>query len=102
VDVLFRSVAQNAGRNAIGVILTGMGKDGAEGLLELRQAGAITLGQDEASSLVYGMPRAAFERGAVMRQYSLTHMADAILDACDPATAAKIRGPNRGRVAGAA
>jgi two-component system chemotaxis response regulator CheB len=83
VDVLFRSAARLAGRITVGAILTGMGKDGAEGMLELRQAGAITLGQDEASSLIYGMPRAAFERGAVMRQYSLAHMADAILDACD-------------------
>jgi two-component system chemotaxis response regulator CheB len=83
VDVLFRSVTRAAGKAAIGVILTGMGKDGAEGLLELRTAGAITLGQDEASSLIYGMPRAAFERGAVMRQVPLAHMADAILDACE-------------------
>ena len=83
VDVLFRSVAQVAGRAAVGAILTGMGKDGAEGLLAMRQAGAITLGQDEASSLIYGMPRVAFERGAVMQQHSLSHMADAILDACD-------------------
>ena len=49
----------------------------------MRKAGAITLGQDEASSLIYGMPRVAFERGAVMRQFSLSHMADAILDACE-------------------
>ncbi len=83
VDVLFRSVARVAGHAAIGVILTGMGKDGAEGLTELRAAGAITLGQDEASSLIYGMPRAAFERGAVMRQFPLSQMANAILDACD-------------------
>lgn len=83
VDVLFRSVARVAGKAAVGVILTGMGKDGAEGLLELRTAGAITLGQDEASSLIYGMPRAAFERGAVMRQHPLSHMADAILDGCE-------------------
>lgn len=101
VDVLFRSVARVAGPVTVGVILTGMGKDGADGLLELRQAGATTLGQDEASSLVYGMPRAAFERGAVMRQHSLAHMADAILDACE-GTAPKIRGPNRGRVVGTA
>ncbi|HTS39098.1 MAG TPA: chemotaxis response regulator protein-glutamate methylesterase [Xanthobacteraceae bacterium] len=87
VDVLFRSAARVAGRAAVGVILTGMGKDGAEGLLELRQAGATTLGQDEASSLVYGMPRVAFERGAVMRQFSLSHIADAILDACAVETA---------------
>ena len=66
----------------VGVILTGMGKDGAEGMLELRRASGTTLGQDEASSLVYGMPRAAFERGAVMRQISLEKMADAIIDAC--------------------
>ena len=60
-----------------------MGKDGAQGMLELREAGAITLGQDEASSLVYGMPKVAFERGAVMHQHPLSHMADAILDACE-------------------
>ena len=102
VDVLFRSVARVAGRSAVGAILTGMGKDGAEGMLEMRNAGAITLGQDEASSLIYGMPRAAFERGAVMRQCSLSQMADGIMDACDgdakghahsaaPARAAKAR-----------
>jgi len=83
VDVLFRSAARIAGAAAIGVILTGMGKDGAEGLLELRKAGAITLGQDEESSLIYGMPRAAFERGAVMHQYPLDRIAGAILDACE-------------------
>jgi len=81
-DVLFRSAARVAGSMAIGVILTGMGKDGAEGLLELRQIGAMTLGQDEASSLIYGMPRVAFERGAVIRQRPLSEMADAIIDAC--------------------
>lgn len=82
VDVLFRSAAHVAGPRTIGVILTGMGKDGAEGLLELRNAQGITLGQDEASSLVYGMPRVAFERGAVTRQVPLNEMAGAILDAC--------------------
>jgi two-component system, chemotaxis family, protein-glutamate methylesterase/glutaminase len=81
-DVLFRSAARIAGTTSIGVILTGMGKDGAEGLLELRQAGAMTLGQDEASSLIYGMPRVAFERGAVIRQLPLSEIADAIIDAC--------------------
>jgi two-component system, chemotaxis family, protein-glutamate methylesterase/glutaminase len=87
VDVLFRSAARVCGKSAVAAILTGMGKDGAEGLLEMRQAGAVTLGQDEESSLIYGMPRAAFERGAVMKQFSLSRMADAILDACeaDPA-----------------
>jgi two-component system chemotaxis response regulator CheB len=83
VDVLFRSVARVARKAAVGAILTGMGKDGAEGLLEMRTAGAITLGQDEASSLIYGMPRVAFERGAVMNQFSLSRIADAILDACE-------------------
>jgi two-component system chemotaxis response regulator CheB len=82
VDVLFRSAARVVGKNAVGVILTGMGKDGAEGLLEMRQAECITLGQDEASSLIYGMPKAAFERGAVSKQYPLGSMADAMLDAC--------------------
>ena len=83
VDYLFRSVARVAGKTAIGVILTGMGKDGSSGLLDMRNAGAMTLGQDEASSLIYGMPRAAFENGAVMKQFALSHMADAILDACE-------------------
>jgi len=83
VDVLFRSAARVCGKSAVAAILTGMGKDGAEGMLELRQAGAFTLGQDEDSSLIYGMPRAAFERGAVMHQHPLGHMANAILDACE-------------------
>lgn len=82
VDVLFRSVAKAAGSRAVGAILTGMGKDGAEGLLDMRRAGAMTLGQDEATSLVYGMPRVAFERGAVASQCSLDHMAEKILEAC--------------------
>jgi len=82
VDVLFRSGARVVGSKAIGVILTGMGKDGAEGLLEMRKSGASTLGQDEASSLIYGMPRVAFERGAVERQFPLTELAGAIVDRC--------------------
>lgn len=93
VDVLFRSAVRFGGRAAVGVILTGMGKDGAEGLLALREAGAITLGQDESSSLIYGMPRAAFERGAVMRQHPLSHMAEAILEACE-ADDARSRAPH--------
>jgi two-component system, chemotaxis family, protein-glutamate methylesterase/glutaminase len=64
VDVLFRSAALHAGKNAIGVILTGMGRDGAAGLLEMRQAGAFTLAQDEASCIVFGMPREAIALGA--------------------------------------
>jgi len=83
VNVLFESAARVVGAAAVAVILTGMGKDGAEGLLSLRRAGAVTLGQDEATSLIYGMPRAAFEIGAVARQYPITGVADAILDACD-------------------
>jgi len=81
VDVLFNAVAR-LGRPMTGVILTGMGKDGARGLLAMRQAGARTLGQDEASSVVYGMPRAAFELGAVERQLSLPRLAPAILELC--------------------
>jgi two-component system chemotaxis response regulator CheB len=64
VDVLFRSVANAAGRNAVGILLTGMGKDGAAGMLELRQAGAWTIAQDEATCVVYGMPREAVALGA--------------------------------------
>ncbi|WP_340607677.1 protein-glutamate methylesterase/protein-glutamine glutaminase [Xenorhabdus bharatensis] len=65
VDVLFRSVAKYAGRNAVGVILTGMGSDGAAGLLEMKKAGAYTLAQSETSCVVFGMPRAAIQLGAV-------------------------------------
>ena len=79
VDVLFRSVAVAAGPNAVGVILTGMGDDGASGLLEMRQAGAATLAQDEDSCVVYGMPREAVERGAVDEVVSLEQMAPAML-----------------------
>ena len=81
VDVLFNSVARQD-RPMTGVILTGMGRDGAQGLLAMRQAGAHTLGQDEASCVVYGMPRAAFEIGAVERQLPLSRLAPAILDLC--------------------
>lgn len=81
VDVLFHSVARQM-RPMTGVILTGMGRDGAQGLLAMRQAGARTLGQDEASCVVYGMPRAAFEIGAVERQLPLSRLAPAILDLC--------------------
>jgi two-component system, chemotaxis family, protein-glutamate methylesterase/glutaminase len=65
VDVLFRSVAVSAGRSAIGVIMTGMGDDGAQGLLEMKESGAITIAQDESTCVVFGMPREAIERGAV-------------------------------------
>jgi len=81
VDVLFSSVAQVYGPNAVGVILTGMGRDGAQGLLEMRSRGATTIGQDEKTSVVYGMPRAAFEIGAVEKQYPLEAIANAIISA---------------------
>jgi two-component system chemotaxis response regulator CheB len=71
VDVLFRSVARCAGANALGVIMTGMGDDGAAGLLEMRKAGAYTVAQDEASCVVYGMPKEAVKRGAVERTVAL-------------------------------
>jgi two-component system chemotaxis response regulator CheB len=71
VDVLFRSVAQQAGRNAIGIILTGMGKDGAEGLKEMRDAGSPTIAQDEATSVVWGMPREAVAIGAAVQVLGL-------------------------------
>ncbi|ORU00236.1 Chemotaxis response regulator protein-glutamate methylesterase CheB [Anaerovibrio sp. JC8] len=77
-DVLFESVSKVIGPKAVGVILTGMGVDGAAKLLEMRQAGARTLGQDEASCVVYGMPKAAFNMGAVERQVSLQNMANEI------------------------
>jgi two-component system chemotaxis response regulator CheB len=80
VDVLFNSVAQSAGRSSLGVILTGMGRDGAAGLLAMRKIGAETIGQDEASSLVYGMPKAAFEIGAVGKQLALQRIAAHILN----------------------
>ena len=72
VDVLFRSVAKAAGANALGVIMTGMGDDGAAGLLEMRKAGAQTIAQDEESCIVYGMPREAVKRGAVARTVNLS------------------------------
>jgi len=80
VDFLFRSVADSAGSAAVGVILTGMGRDGAQGLAEMRAKGARTLGQDEASSVVYGMPRVAFEVGAVERQLAIEAIGPAILN----------------------
>ena len=84
VDVMFDAVAR-LGRPMTGLILTGMGKDGARGLMTMRQSGARTLGQDEATSVVYGMPRAAFELGAVERQLPLHRLSSAILELCaDP------------------
>jgi two-component system chemotaxis response regulator CheB len=75
VDVLFESVAKTAGKSAVGIILTGMGADGAKGLLSMRQAGARTIGQNEGSCIVYGMPKAAYDCGAVEVQTELTQIA---------------------------
>ncbi len=82
VDVLFRSVAASASANAIGVILTGMGKDGAEGLKQMRAAGAATIGQNEATCVVYGMPKAAAALGATETELPIEKIAAAILDRC--------------------
>lgn len=79
VDVLFRSVARTAGGNALGIIMTGMGDDGARGLKEMREAGAHTLGQDEDSCVVYGMPKEALKQGAVERVLPLGEIPAAIL-----------------------
>lgn len=79
VDVLFRSVAQSAGANAIGAILTGMGEDGARGMMALKQAGAPTLAQDEASSVVWGMPGSALRLGAVDEVLPLERIAERLL-----------------------
>ncbi len=79
VDVLFQSVAKVLGKNAIGVILSGMGRDGADGLLAMRNAGARTLGQDAATSFIYGMPRTAYEAGGVERQLPLPKIGAEIL-----------------------
>jgi len=75
VDVLFHSVAKVAGKNAVGVILTGMGGDGAKGLLAMRNAGALTVGQDEATCVVYGMPKVAYDIGAVQHKVPLSVVA---------------------------
>ena len=82
VDVLFDSVSRTVGPHAVGVILTGMGRDGAQGLLSMRNAGATTLGQNEQTSVVYGMPKAAFEIGAVERQFALERIGAEIINGC--------------------
>ncbi len=80
VDVLFDSVAENVGEKAIGVILTGMGGDGAKGLLNMHKRGAYTIGQDEASCVVYGMPRVAYELGAVDQQIALPNISKRLME----------------------
>ncbi len=79
VDVLFRSAAQYAGPNALGILMTGMGDDGAKGLLEMRQAGAATIAQDQASCVVFGMPREAIALGAAGRVLPLDALAGEIV-----------------------
>ena len=86
VDILFHSVAELVGDSALGVILTGIGHDGTAGLLEMKKKGAITLGQDEATSVVYGMPKSAFESGAIDKQIPLNDMAFAIMNAVKKST----------------
>ena len=81
VDVLFRSAARSAGSNAVGVIMTGMGDDGARGLLEMKEAGARTISQDEATSIVFGMPKEAIARGAADRIVPLGNIARELLQA---------------------
>ena len=79
VDVLFGSVARNAGKQSIGVLLTGMGSDGAKGLKSMRDAGAMTIAQDESTSVVYGMPKAAVELGAARYILALSDIAPKLL-----------------------
>jgi two-component system chemotaxis response regulator CheB len=82
VDELFRSAARAAGKRVVAALLTGMGADGAEGMLELKRRGAHTIAQDEASCVVFGMPREAIERGAVAEVVSLANVPAALLSAC--------------------
>ncbi len=89
VDVLFRSAAQYAGRNAMGIILTGMGDDGAKGLLEMRQAGSLTVAQDEESCVVFGMPREAVTLGAVDKVLPLCRIAGEIASSATRANSSR-------------
>ena len=79
VDVLFESVAKIAGKNAVGVLLTGMGADGAKGITDMKKAGAHTIGQDEESCVVYGMPMVAYQMGGISEQLPLSAIGDAVL-----------------------
>ncbi|CAN2041073.1 protein-glutamate methylesterase/protein glutamine deamidase [Candidatus Magnetomoraceae bacterium gMMP-15] len=82
VDVLFRSAARYAGKNVVGVIMTGMGDDGAQGMLEMKEAGAYNIAQDEASSVVFGMPNEAIKKGGVNKILSLEAISRAVLQKC--------------------
>ncbi len=83
VDVLFRSAARYAGKNAVGVIMTGMGDDGAKGMLEMKESGASTIAQDEASCVVFGMPKEAIKLGCVDKILPLERINQAVLDMCN-------------------
>jgi two-component system chemotaxis response regulator CheB len=83
VDVLFHSVAQYAGANAVGVIMTGMGADGARGMVEMRQAGARTIAQDETSCVVFGMPKEAIRHGGVEKVVTLNEIPRSIFQMLD-------------------
>jgi two-component system chemotaxis response regulator CheB len=89
VDVLFRSIAHNVGANAIGVILTGMGDDGALGIKEMHEAGATTLAQDEQTSVVWGMPGEAVKRGGIDHIVPLPSIAGRLLSLCNEPTPRK-------------
>lgn len=82
VDVLFRSTARYAGKNSVGIIMTGMGDDGAKGLLEMKEAGAFTIAQDEKSCVVFGMPNEAIKLGAIDKIVSLGNIAQTAINAC--------------------
>jgi two-component system chemotaxis response regulator CheB len=90
VDVLFHSTAEEFGANAVGVLMTGMGEDGAEGLGAMKASGAYTLAQDEASSIVFGMPRAAIDRGYAQRIVALEDMANTLIAHCGSASAVPV------------
>ena len=80
--MLFRSIATAAGDSAVGLLLTGMGTDGAKGMAEMRQAGATTLAQDESSCVVFGMPKSAIEQGAVQQVLGLGQMSQHLMERC--------------------
>jgi len=82
VDVLFRSAARYAGKNAVGVIMTGMGDDGARGMLEMKEGGAYNIAQDEATSVVFGMPNEAIKRGGVDKVLPLERIAEEVIKSC--------------------
>jgi two-component system chemotaxis response regulator CheB len=100
VDVLFRSVGQEFGADSIGLLMTGMGEDGAEGLGVMKAAGALTIAQDEASSIVFGMPRAAIERGYACRVVSLEALPATLVAHCTVLRALPVKEPYPVRTGG--